>query len=202
MADTQTGKQDHRSTVNFWLSALQVRLRMFGLLVALATFFAVWPWMSAAWDRWLGKWQHSHEDPAVSSGTEFFCPMDPGVVSTWPAICPICHMDLIRRKKSDAQLLPEGVVARMQLSPYKLTLAGVRTVEVTKVESDTEANASSKTSAVTANRKQMCFACRARPSFIMSNNPAFTLNRWQACSTQYQWRSAAEPIKRSWSLAS
>ena len=56
--------------------------------------------------------------------------MDPGVISVWPAICPICNMDLIPRKKTDAVLLPEGVVARMQLSPYRVQLAGIRTVPV------------------------------------------------------------------------
>jgi hypothetical protein len=39
-------------------------------------------------------------------------------------------MDLIPRKKADAVLLPEGVVARMQLSPYRVQLAGIRTVPV------------------------------------------------------------------------
>jgi len=52
--------------------------------------------------------------------------MDPGVLSTWPAICPICNMDLVPRRKTEAQLLPEGVVARMQLTPYRIQLAGIR----------------------------------------------------------------------------
>src|SRR5205807_7136545 len=44
-----------------------------------------------------------------------------------PAICPVCSMDLVRRKKGEAMLLPEGVVARMQLSPYRIQLAGIAT---------------------------------------------------------------------------
>jgi hypothetical protein len=44
-------------------------------------------------------------------------------------------MDLITRKKSDAKLLPEGVVSRMQFSPYRIQLAGVRTIPVGKSES-------------------------------------------------------------------
>ena len=36
-------------------------------------------------------------------------------------------MDLVPRKKMEAQILPEGVVARMQLSPYRIQLAGIRT---------------------------------------------------------------------------
>ncbi len=41
---------------------------------------------------------------------------------------PICNMDLIARKKSDAQILPSGVLTRMQISPYRVHLAGVQTV--------------------------------------------------------------------------
>ena len=59
----------------------------------------------------------------VSNDTEFFCSMDPGVVSEWPAVCPVCNMDLVRRKKGEAVVLPEGVVARMQFSPYRIQLA-------------------------------------------------------------------------------
>lgn len=122
---------DHQHlTLRFWLKALQVRARFFVFVAALAGMFALWPFLSAAWDRWLSKWSKPDSEMAVGSGSEFFCPMDPGVISAWPAICPICNMDLIRRQTGDALFLPEGVVARMQLSPYKLTLAGIRTVEI------------------------------------------------------------------------
>jgi hypothetical protein len=36
-------------------------------------------------------------------------------------------MALVRRKRGDATPLPSGVVARMQLSPYRIQLAGIRT---------------------------------------------------------------------------
>ena len=36
-------------------------------------------------------------------------------------------MALVRRQKGEAVLLPDGVVARMQLSPYRIQLAGIRT---------------------------------------------------------------------------
>ena len=63
----------------------------------------------------------------VSSDTEYFCPMDPGVVSDWPGRCGVCNMALVRRKRGDAVMLPDGVVARMQLSPYRIQLAGIQT---------------------------------------------------------------------------
>jgi hypothetical protein len=118
------------------LRGLEVRLRFVVGLLALAGIMAGWPWLRAGWERW-ATGRHAHGPAAAVSGdSEFFCPMDPGVISAWPAICPICNMDLIPRKKGDAVLLPEGVLARMQLSPYRVQLAGVRTVPVKRTESD------------------------------------------------------------------
>ena len=37
-------------------------------------------------------------------------------------------MALVRRKKGEAVALPDGVVARMQLSPYRIQLAGIQTL--------------------------------------------------------------------------
>jgi Cu(I)/Ag(I) efflux system membrane fusion protein len=112
------------------LRGLEVRLRFVVLVALLAGLFSGWTWLESIWNRLMAGWSPSEPSAAVSPDTEFFCPMDPGVVSSWPAICPICNMDLVPRKKSDAVLLPEGVIARMQLSPYRVQLAGVRTVPV------------------------------------------------------------------------
>ncbi len=110
------------------LRALQVRLRF--VIVLLVAFLIVGKWgnLRNHWDTWWHRLAGSHsKQHAVSNDTEYFCPMCPGVVSDWPAICPVCSMDLVRRKKGDAMLLPEGVVARMQLSPYRIQLAGIAT---------------------------------------------------------------------------
>ena len=53
--------------------------------------------------------------------------MCPGVLSDWPDKCPVCHMTLVRRTRGEAVPLPDGVVARMQLTPYRVQLAGLRT---------------------------------------------------------------------------
>ena len=50
--------------------------------------------------------------------------MDPGVISDWPSKCGVCNMALVRRKRGEAVSLPDGVVARMQLSPNRIQLAG------------------------------------------------------------------------------
>lgn len=117
------------TTGQLLVRGLEVRLRFLLMLAALAGLMAGWPWVRAGWDR-IASWRYSSPQAAVSSDTEFFCPMDPGIISAWPAICPICNMDLITRKKSDAALLPEGVVSRMQFSPYRIQLAGIRTTPV------------------------------------------------------------------------
>ena len=111
----------------WWLQAVQVRLRFLIVVVVAAVLVSQWTLLRSVWER---SWWQLGGRPvagAVSAGHEYFCPMDPGVLSTWPAICPICNMDLVPRRKMDAQLLPEGVVARMQLSPYRIQLAGIRT---------------------------------------------------------------------------
>jgi Cu(I)/Ag(I) efflux system membrane fusion protein len=43
---------------------------------------------------------------------------------------PICGMPLSARKKGEAAKLPPGVTGRVQLSPERIQLAGVKTVAV------------------------------------------------------------------------
>lgn len=121
-----------RQTLTFALKALQVRLRFVLLLVAAFVVVGQWDRLRAGWDTLLGAvWGHSAAHDAVSSDIEFFCPMDPGVINDWPSICPVCNMVLVRRKKGEMTVLPEGVVARMQFSPYRVQLAGIQTTTVT-----------------------------------------------------------------------
>ncbi len=112
------------------LQAIQIRLRFILLVGILASIAFFWPWLSSSWSSILVRLNPPHMGSAVSANNEYFCPMDPGVVSVWPAICPICNMDLITRRKGDAIFLPTGVIARMQISPYRIALAGVRTVPI------------------------------------------------------------------------
>jgi Cu(I)/Ag(I) efflux system membrane fusion protein len=121
------GGESSRPSLWWWLRVVEVRFR-FVVLVCLALLVMTqWGRLRALWDDAWHAWRGTSAVAAVSADREYFCPMDPGVVSVWPAICPICNMDLVQRKKHDAQLLPEGVVARMQLSPYRIQLAGIRT---------------------------------------------------------------------------
>lgn len=119
-----------RRGLRWWIRVVEVRLRFVVLVLVVLAVVTQWQRLRNTWDDWWHAWRGETPAAGVSGDTEYFCPMDPGVVSIWPAICPICNMDLVQRKKHDAQLLPEGVVARMQISPYRVQLAGIRTAEV------------------------------------------------------------------------
>lgn len=121
-----------RQYLIFAFKALQVRLRFILLLVAAFVVVGQWDRLRTGWDTLLAAvWGHAAAHDSVSSDIEFFCPMDPGVINDWPSICPVCNMVLVRRKKGAMAALPEGVVARMQFSPYRVQLAGIQTTAVT-----------------------------------------------------------------------
>ncbi|MDG3003190.1 heavy metal-binding domain-containing protein [Paludisphaera mucosa] len=127
---TAGGKAKAPHAVPWALTAVWVRARFF---VALAVAFVVvgrWDHIRTYWDHWTAPAARDSAMGAISTDTEYFCPMEPGVVSDWPAKCPICHMALVRRKKGDMGPLPNGVVARVQLSPERIMLAGVRAATV------------------------------------------------------------------------
>jgi hypothetical protein len=112
------------------LRVAQVRLRF--LFVLLAGFLIVgqWPLLRNGWDTLTTPRTSRLVSGGVSEETEYFCPMCPGVVSVWPTKCSVCNMPLVRRKRGDAQQLPDGVLARMQLSPYRVHLAGLQTAAI------------------------------------------------------------------------
>ena len=98
------------------------------MLVGVVAVIAYRPWLRSQFDRLV--YPNRPIESAVSREIEYWCPMCPGVVSDWPAKCPVCHMELVRRTKGEATPLPDGVVARMQFSPYRVQLAGIRTTPV------------------------------------------------------------------------
>jgi hypothetical protein len=114
-----------------WGPALRmvlVRLRFPAILVLGFLLVGKWDVLRNYWDTFTRPARPDDSaSRAVSNDTEYFCPMDPGVVSDWPSKCGICNMALVRRKRGAAVALPDGIVARMQLSPYRVQLAGIRT---------------------------------------------------------------------------
>ena len=113
------------------LKVLQARLRFVAILVAVGALIGFWDTINNYYEKWTRPLYGTHE--AADSSLEYFCPMHPFIVRDTPKEkCPICHMDLARRKKGSAnpEPLPAGTVSRVQLSPYRIVLAGVESTEV------------------------------------------------------------------------
>ncbi|MBX3465478.1 MAG: efflux RND transporter periplasmic adaptor subunit [Planctomycetes bacterium] len=112
------------------LRVIVVRLRFIGLMVIVAL-------LVASWDTILVRLQRLTK-PAVApdsvglSEHEYYCPMHPNVIRAEPASCPICGMPLSKRKRGEPEALPPGVLARVQLAPNRVRLAGVATTLVTR----------------------------------------------------------------------
>jgi Cu(I)/Ag(I) efflux system membrane fusion protein len=116
--------------LKFWLFVKTARLRFIAVLVAVGGVIASWDTLQAVYEKWT---RPAPEHAAAASGYEFWCPMHPSVIRDHPDKCPICNMPLSRRKKGetgDEEPLPPGVVSRVQLSPYRVALAGIQTARV------------------------------------------------------------------------
>ena len=66
----------------------------------------------------------------LAGDVEWFCPMHPSVVRAEPGNSPICGMPLSQRKRGAIAKPPEGVLSRLQLSPYRIRQAGLATEEI------------------------------------------------------------------------
>src|SRR5262249_20849246 len=107
------------------------RLRFIAILVAVGGVIAYWDTLSAYYEKWtrplLGQ------EVAASPDSEYWCPMHPSIVRDHPDKCPICAMPLSKRKrgeKEEDEALPPGVASRVQLTPYKVAVAGIETAAV------------------------------------------------------------------------
>lgn len=117
------------------------RLRFIAVLVAIGAVITQWDLLSAHYDKWT---RPAGAVAGAASGVEWFCPMHPSVVrDNGKDKCPICFMPLSKRKKGESHedALPAGVVNRVQLSPYRVVLAGVRTWKVDHVPLSKEISA-------------------------------------------------------------
>ena len=106
------------------------RLRFIGILAVIGIVITQWDTLAAYYDRYT---RPADAATVGSSDVEWFCPMHPSVVrDNGKEKCPVCFMPLSKRKKGDVheEALPPGVVNRVQLSPYRVVLAGVGTWEV------------------------------------------------------------------------
>ena len=116
------------------LKVIEVRLRFIAVLLITALVIGYWDTIANYWDKWT---RPAHVQVGkLAKDEEFYCPMHPQVVrddydpNGQAPHCPICGMPLSLRKRGAAAELPPGVTARAQLSPQRMQLAGVETVEV------------------------------------------------------------------------
>ena len=109
------------------VKVVELRLRFIALMAATALVFAYWDDLWNRYDKWMRPNAGQH---AAVSGIEYYCPMHPQVVQDAPGTCPICGMPLARRKKGEKITLPAGVTARVELAPFRVRQAGIKTAEV------------------------------------------------------------------------
>ena len=101
------------------------RLRFIAILIVIGAVIMKWDTLTAYYEKWT---RPAGTAAVAESDVEYFCPMHPSIVRDHPDKCPICFMPLSKRKKGGpAEALPAGIVNRVQLSPYRVVLAGIQT---------------------------------------------------------------------------
>lgn len=109
---------------------LQARLRFFFVLAVVGGTLALWDTGKAYLDHWF---RPDTAQARAGAGLEFWCPMHPTIVREEPDKCPICGMPLSKRRQGEGGSsgpLPPGIVSRVQLTPYRVALAGIETAPV------------------------------------------------------------------------
>ncbi len=110
------------------VKVVELRLRFVAIMAVTAGVFAYWDTLWNYYEKWTRP--PGEGTIAAASDSEYYCPMHPSVVQGQPGSCPICGMPLSRRRRGDKQALPEGVLSRVQLAPFRVLQAGVQTSEV------------------------------------------------------------------------
>jgi membrane fusion protein, copper/silver efflux system len=119
---------------DFLILVKLARLRFIAILLVIGLVIVKWDTLTAYYARWT---RPALQDQAAGAEFEYFCPMHPNVIrDNRKEKCPICFMPLSKRKKGEGQpeALPPGIVNRLQLSPYRIVLAGIETQAVNYVE--------------------------------------------------------------------
>jgi Cu(I)/Ag(I) efflux system membrane fusion protein len=114
------------------IKTLQARLRFIAILALVGAAIMYWDTLKAHYEKWTRPLPG--EEAAASADTEYWCPMHPTIVRDHPDKCPLCGMPLSKRKKEAGtrtdEALPPGVVSRVQLTPYRVAIAGIQTTPI------------------------------------------------------------------------
>ena len=110
------------------LKIVFARARFLAVFVIAALVVGYWDDIKNHVDKWTRP-AVAPDSLATSSASdiEYYCPMHPKVIREEPGSCPVCGMPLVKRKKGEAVVLPADVLARVQLTPQRMALAGVQT---------------------------------------------------------------------------
>jgi membrane fusion protein, copper/silver efflux system len=122
------GKPSAAGRVWTFVRIVNVRLRFILLMVLVGVVVSYWDSITNYYDRWQRPVQVS--DVARSEAVEYYCPMHPNIVRDAPGSCPVCGMPLSQRPKTEQKTLPEGVLARVQLTPLKVQVGRIATTPV------------------------------------------------------------------------
>ena len=118
----------NRAGIFQFLKILFLRLRFIFLFVVIGVVSWKWELIMNTVDKYT---RPKEAQDLVQGEYEWFCPMHPTIIRPDDKQkCPICGMPLSRRKKGEQVQLPPGVVAHVQLSPYRIKQAGVATEEI------------------------------------------------------------------------
>jgi multidrug efflux pump subunit AcrA (membrane-fusion protein) len=107
------------------------RLRFLSVFLIAGLIIGYWDNITNHWDKWTRPAVAPDALAGAQAGdVEYYCVMHPNIIRSEAGNCPICGMPLVKRRKGEAAALPQDVLARVQLSPQRITLAGIQTSPV------------------------------------------------------------------------
>ncbi|HRI87098.1 MAG TPA: efflux RND transporter periplasmic adaptor subunit [Candidatus Hydrogenedentes bacterium] len=128
MSDQASRLRGSVKRILFVIRFLEIRLRFVVLLLITALAVGYWDHVQNYYERWQRSRIASVDggESVAQSEFEYYCGMHPFVVRDTMGKCPVCGMDLTQRKRGAPSTLPEGVFARVQVSPERVMQAGVQ----------------------------------------------------------------------------
>ena len=109
------------------VKVVELRLRFIALIAGTALLFGYWETIVNYFET---RNRPSEKRQKVTDRLEYYCPMHPFVVSAQSTSCPSCGMRLARRERGTSAKLSKGGLPRVELAPWRVAQAGIRTVEV------------------------------------------------------------------------